>query len=64
VVGAGSIVLPGVEIGEGSVVGALSLVKSTLEPWGIHAGVPARRLRERGRDLVMLERELLASEAR
>jgi acetyltransferase-like isoleucine patch superfamily enzyme len=60
VVGAGSIVLPGAEIGEGSVVGALSLVKSTLAPWGIHAGVPARRLRERTRDPLKLERELMA----
>jgi acetyltransferase-like isoleucine patch superfamily enzyme len=62
VVGATSIVLPGVTIGEGTTVGALSLVKSSLDPWGIYAGVPVRRLRERSRDLLELERQLRASE--
>jgi dTDP-4-amino-4,6-dideoxy-D-glucose acyltransferase len=41
-VGAHSVVLPGVAFGEGAVVGALSLVKESLAPWGIYAGVPAR----------------------
>lgn len=58
VVGAGSIVLPGVEITEGTVVGALSLVKSSLPGWSIYAGVPARRLRARSRNLLDLERRL------
>jgi acetyltransferase-like isoleucine patch superfamily enzyme len=64
VIGAGSIVLPGCDIAEGTTVGALSLVKSSLAEWGIYAGVPARRLRDRGRDLLALERELLAREGR
>jgi acetyltransferase-like isoleucine patch superfamily enzyme len=58
VVGASSIVLPGVEIAEGATVGALSLVKSSLPGWAIYAGVPARRLRERSRNLLDLERRL------
>ena len=61
VVGAGSIVLPGCAIAEGTTVGALSLVKSSLPEWGIYAGVPVRRLRDRSRDLLALERRLLAS---
>jgi galactoside O-acetyltransferase len=60
VVGAGSIVLPGCAIGEGTTVGALSLVKSSLPEWGVYAGVPVRRLRDRSRDLLKLERQLLA----
>jgi len=56
-------VLPGCDIGEGTTVGALSLVKASLAEWGIYAGVPARRLRDRSRDLLALERELLAREA-
>lgn len=63
VVGAGSIVLPGVTIGEGSTVGALSLVKENLEPWGMYAGVPARWLKERRRDVLELEARLLAEQA-
>lgn len=60
VVGAGSIVLPGCEIAEGTTIGALSLVKSSLPAWGIYAGVPVRRLRERSRQLLELERQLVA----
>jgi acetyltransferase-like isoleucine patch superfamily enzyme len=59
VVGAGSIVLPGVEIGEGSTVGALSLVKSSLGLWGIYAGVPVKRLRDRSQAMLEFERHLL-----
>ncbi len=58
IVGTGSVVLPHVEIGEGSCVGALSLVKHSIEPWSIYAGVPARRIGERKRDLLELERHL------
>lgn len=47
-VGAHSVVLPGVSFGEGAVVGALSLVKESLAPWGIYGGVPARLIRPRG----------------
>ena len=38
---------PGVAIGTGSVVGARSSVFSDLGPWGIHAGNPTRRVRDR-----------------
>ena len=63
IIGAGSIVLPGCEIAEGTAVGALSLVRSSLPGWGIYFGIPVRRLRDRGRDLLARERELLASES-
>jgi galactoside O-acetyltransferase len=59
VVGAGTVVMPGVTIGEGSAVGALSFVDSSLEDWGIYAGIPARRIRERKKDLLALEAQLL-----
>ncbi len=53
IVGANSVVLPGVTIGEGAVVGANSLVKHDLEPWGIYAGSPARRVGTRTKELVL-----------
>jgi acetyltransferase-like isoleucine patch superfamily enzyme len=62
VVGAMTVVFPRVSIGEGSATGALSLIKDDLEPWTIYAGVPARRLRERSRDLLALEAQLEAEE--
>lgn len=56
--GAGCIVFPGVEIGEGSAVGAGSLVNKSLEPWMIYVGVPCRPIKERERRLLELEEEL------
>ena len=51
-IGTGSSVLPGVEIGEGCSFGAMTLVNRSCEPWGIYVGAPARRLRERERGLL------------
>lgn len=61
-VGAHSVVLPGADLGEGAVVGALSLVKDPLAPWGIYAGVPARLVRPRDRTLLTLAARLTAAE--
>jgi len=52
IVGAGSVILPGAVLSEGSAVGALSLVNRSLAPWTLYAGVPVSRLRERRRDLL------------
>jgi len=38
VIGANSVILPGVTIGEGAAVGACSVVSRDLEPWGIYIG--------------------------
>ncbi|HUN68836.1 MAG TPA: acyltransferase, partial [Burkholderiales bacterium] len=61
IVGSGSVVLPRVTIGEGSAVGALSLVKKSLAEWGVYFGSPVRRLKERSRDLLGLEERLARS---
>jgi len=50
--GANCVVLPGLTIKEGTVVGAMSLVNSTLESWGIYAGCPCRLVRPRKKDLL------------
>lgn len=59
IVGCTSVILPGVTVGEGCAVGAMSLCAKSLEPWGICAGIPARRIKERGRKLLELEKQLL-----
>lgn len=46
-VAAGCIVLPGVTLGEGSVVGAGSLVTKDTEPWTIYIGTPAKPYKKR-----------------
>jgi acetyltransferase-like isoleucine patch superfamily enzyme len=59
IIGSGSVVLPGVDLGEGVAVGALSLITRPLEPWGICAGTPVRRIRDRSKALLNEERRYL-----
>jgi acetyltransferase-like isoleucine patch superfamily enzyme len=47
---ANSVVLPGVEMAEGSILGANSLLKESTEPWTIYAGSPARPIKSRRQD--------------
>lgn len=54
IVGAGSVILPHGSLAEGVAVGALSLVKNPTEPWGIYAGVPATRKKNRSKKLMEL----------
>jgi len=54
-VGAGTVVLPGVTIGAGAAIGALSLVRSDCEPFSTYAGTPARLVKARSRRLLELE---------
>jgi len=61
-IGAGTLILPGVEIDEGAAVGAMSLVNQSLPGWRIYAGNPARDVGERSRDLVSLARRLEADD--
>jgi acetyltransferase-like isoleucine patch superfamily enzyme len=62
IVGSGSVILPGVRLHDGVAVGALSLVAKSLDAWGVYAGTPARRIRERSNKLLALEQALLAQE--
>jgi acetyltransferase-like isoleucine patch superfamily enzyme len=59
IVGAGTVILPGVTIGDGSSVGALSLVTKSLDDWGIYFGTPAKKLKARRKDILRLEEELV-----
>lgn len=64
IVGSGSVILPGVALEDGVAVGALSLVNRDCKAFGIYTGNPARRVRERKRDLLELEQQLMASKSR
>src|SRR4051812_17599887 len=44
-----AVVSPGVNLGEGAVLGLASVATRDLEPWNIYAGVPAIKIRERKR---------------
>jgi acetyltransferase-like isoleucine patch superfamily enzyme len=58
IVGAGAVILPGVTIGTGTAVGALSLVRRDVADFTVVGGVPARILGERSRRLLELEQRL------
>ncbi len=51
IVGANSVILPGVTIGEGAAVGAGSVVTKDLEPWGVYIG--NKRLKDRDKDGIL-----------
>ena len=51
-IGSGTTILPNVEIGEGSAVGAMSLVNKNLPEWSICYGIPAQRHKDRKKDLL------------
>ncbi|MHA3980228.1 acyltransferase [Halovulum sp. GXIMD14794] len=55
IVGAGTIILPGVTIGDGACIGAASLVKGDLDEWSIYAGTPVRRFADRSRKCATME---------
>ena len=60
IVGANSVVLPGVTIGEGATIGACSVVTRDLAPWGIYIG--NKKIAERNCDGVMKNYEKFLSE--
>jgi len=51
VIGANSVVLPGVTIREGAVVGANSVITRDLAPWGVYIG--NKRISERNKEAVL-----------
>ena len=58
IIGTSSSIMPNLSIGEGSSVGAHSLVTKTLEPWGVYLGTPARKIKNRSKKLLELEKKL------
>lgn len=46
-IGAHTLIFPNLTIGEGCMIGACSMIRHSLEPWGIYYGVPAERYGER-----------------
>jgi len=51
-IAAGSVIFPNITIEEGSAVGAMSLVKKNLGEWGIYAGIPAKKIKDRHKGLL------------
>jgi galactoside O-acetyltransferase len=58
IVGVGCCILPGVSIGDGSAVGAFSLVNKDIDTGTIAMGVPAKGVKKRSSKIFDLEKEL------
>lgn len=59
VVGLHSTILPGGYVAEGCALGAMCMLATKTEPWGIYIGIPARRIKERSRRILELETEFI-----
>ncbi len=55
IIGANSVILPGVKIGEGAAVGACSVVTRDLAPWGVYIG--NKKVRDRDKEGVLANYE-------
>lgn len=53
-IGANVLVFPNLTIGEGCVVGACSMVRKDLDPWGIYFGLPCKRAKDRLKEMKKL----------
>lgn len=51
-IGANTVILPGITIDDGASVGALSLVNTDIPEWNIYAGTPAQYIKPRKKDLL------------
>lgn len=58
IIGASSVVLGPADVGEGCSFGAFSLISKSLPAWGVYAGIPVKRLKERSRGLLEKEAAL------
>jgi acetyltransferase-like isoleucine patch superfamily enzyme len=52
IIGAGSIIFPGVRLAEGTSLGAMTLVLTSTKPWGLYIGQPAKRVKERSKSML------------
>lgn len=57
IIGANSVIMPGVVLAEGTSVGANSLVLKSTEPWSIYVGSPAKKIKDKSRNLLNIKKE-------
>lgn len=59
IIGSTSVILPGVNIAEGSSFGAFSFINKDSEPWSINVGIPFKKIKDRKKNLLELECRML-----
>ncbi len=55
--GALTTILPNIEIGEGTVTGACSLVLKSLDSWSIYVGMPVKKIKNREKEILKIVKE-------
>ena len=59
IIGSASIIIGGCKIEEGCSIGSMSLVNRDIDAWGIYVGIPVKKIKQRKKDLLLLEKQLL-----
>lgn len=52
-----AIVLPGVTVGEGNSFDPFSFINYDSEPWSINVGMPFKKIKNRNKNLLQLEKQ-------
>jgi len=58
VVGTGTSIMPSVIIHEGTAIGSMSFVNKSLDGWGIYVGIPCKKIKDRSKKLLELEKQM------
>ena len=56
--GANTVVMPNLTIGEGTSIGAMSFVNKSLEEWGMYVGIPCKRIKDRKKNIKNLSENI------
>ncbi len=56
IIGAGSYILPGVKLKEGTAIGAMSLMLHSSKAWKVYAGIPAKIIKNRKKRVLKKEK--------
>ena len=62
IIGAGSMIFPGVIVEEGTSIGAMTLVMQSTQAWYIYIGIPARKLKKRKKAVLQQEKLYLSQQ--
>lgn len=57
-VGANCVILPNLVLEEGTVIGAMSLVKKSTKAWSLYAGCPAKYIKPRDKNILNLYKSI------
>ncbi len=59
IVGAGSIIFPGVKLAKGTSIGSMSLVLKDTKSWSIYVGNPANKIKNKSKNLLKLQNQYI-----